>query len=168
MTRQPRQQVHPEEPPEVVRERFTTLTLQFLRQSRRKGRQVKRLFVLRQAPEGLAGRGVAVGANLEALSRLYNRQEVVLVGFDSSALRRRWAHSPVRAVEALPPAQPGDRWVYYDPAALEGEGAWRLLDPLVYGPPAASGGVPKGIVPCAGDGARGEGSRPAVREAGRA
>lgn len=151
-----RQQVHPEEPPEVVRERFTALTLQFLRQSRRKGRQVKRLFVLRQAPEGLAGRGVAVGANLEALSRLYSRQEVVLVGFDSSALRRRWAHSPVRAVEALPPAQPGDRWVYYDPAALEGAGAWRLLDPLVYGPPVA------------GDGARGEGSRMAVREAGRA
>lgn len=149
-----RKQVHPEEPPEVVRERFTALTLCFLRQSRRNGRKVRRLLVFRQAPEGLAGRGVAVGANLEALSRLYSREEVVLVGFDSSAIRKRWAHSPVRAVEAVPPAQPGDRWVYYDPAALEGEGAWRLLDPCACA--------------CAGNGARGEGSRPAVREAGRA
>ena len=108
------------------RDAVTRLAWLFMLQSERRRRRI-RLVVLR---EPLATSGVCVGSTLEALARLYPDCEVIGVGVDAAALQARWPAASVQQVESLPPPGPGDRWVYYDPSALEGQGGWRLVRPV--------------------------------------
>lgn len=110
------------------REAAARLAVWFLSRRVKHHRRV-RLVVLR---EPLATGGVCVGSTLEALARLYPGCEVIGVGVDAAALKARWPAASVKEAASLPPPSLGDRWLYYDPAALEGQGGWRLVRP-VYG-----------------------------------
>jgi hypothetical protein len=110
------------------REVATRLALLFLSREAKR-RQRVRLIVLRE-PVPFAAGGVCVGSTLEALARLYPNCEVIGVGLDRQALKARWPAAPVREAASLPPPSLGDRWVYYDSSALEGQGGWRLARPL--------------------------------------
>lgn len=129
--KQQRPEPRPAPPLEVIqanRDEATRLMTAFRRMSEARVRRPRRLVILRKAPPGEIG-GVCVGPNLAALARLYTDQDILLVGLDREAVVGRWPTSTIRLADAPPPPQPGDRWVYYDPAANDGEGGWRLARP---------------------------------------
>lgn len=107
------------------REAAARLAVWFLSRKVKPRRRV-RLVVLR---EPLAAGGVCVGNTLEGLARLYPNSEVIGVGVDVAALKARWPGASVKEAASLPSPTQEDRWVYYDPSALEGQGGWRLVRP---------------------------------------
>jgi hypothetical protein len=116
------------------REAATRLALLFRQQQDARSRQVKRLVVMRLAPDVPGKPGICVGADLAFLARLYPEVEILCLGLEVEAVRPRWPRaSLVRKADQLPPPHPGDRWVYYDPAALESKGGWRMARPTEVG-----------------------------------
>jgi hypothetical protein len=114
------------------REAATRLALLFQQQQQARSRQVKRLVVMRLAPEA-ALPGICVGADLTFLARLYPEAEILCLDLQLEALQKRWPRAAVKKVDNPPPPRPGDRWVYYDPAALESKGGWRMARPTEVG-----------------------------------
>ncbi|MCS6868606.1 hypothetical protein, partial [Thermus sp.] len=109
-------------------EAYTRLALAFRQQQARRALQVRRLVLMKEPPPVPLG-GVCVGPSLEALARLYPDPAIIAVGFGKEAVRVRWPQAEVSEAASPPAPRPGDRWVYYDPAALDGEGGWRLAHP---------------------------------------
>lgn len=107
------------------RDEATRLAIRFLSRKVKLRRPV-RLVVVREPP--VLG-GVCVGNTLEGLARLYPDSEVIGVGVDIIALKARWPGASVKEAASLPSPSEQDRWVYYDPSALEGQGGWRLVRP---------------------------------------